>query len=126
VDKGWASYDVGPALALPAGNLDGTGPYTTKIARVGDKVLFVAATASKPAHFEVIPKEPTVETSTKKPPQLSNASLEDALRTGNMTPDDLGPDAKAQVISRTPGLRTMIEDGKGAPQPVAMSSIVKS
>ena len=63
---------------------------------------------------------------TKKLPQVSNASLEDALRTGSMTPDDLGTDAKAQVASRTPGLAKMVEEGKGAPEPQNVSDIVKT
>lgn len=54
VDKGWASFDRGPALAIPAGNLDGTGPYHTMLARIGDTVKFIAATDTAPAHFEVV------------------------------------------------------------------------
>lgn len=128
VDRSWASFSMGPALAVPAGNLDGTGPYHTKFARVGDKVLFVAAKGATPAHLEVVHEEPdpSVEgMTTKKIPQVSNASLEDALRTGAMTPDDLSEEAKAQVIGRTPGLRGMIEEGKGAPAEQAVSDLVK-
>lgn len=126
VDKSWASFDRGPAIALPAGDLFGTGPYHTKIARVGDTVKFIAATPSKPAHFEVIEGEPVGENATKKPPQVSAASLEDMLKTGVMTPDDLGPDAKGQVASRTPALSKLIEEGKNAPEPIPVSDIVKS
>ena len=125
VDKSWASFDRGPALALPAGDLFGTGPYHTKIARVGDTVKFVAATPSKAAHFVVIEGEPVEENATKKIPQVTNASLEDMLRGGTMTPDDLGPDAKAQVAGRTPGLSKLIEENKNAPEPVAVSDIMK-
>lgn len=126
VDKGWASYDLGPALALPAGDLYGDGPYTTISARVGDKVMFVAATPSRPAHFEVIAKEPVGDQATKRPPQQSAASLEDMLKTGYISPDDLGPDAKAQVVSRSPRLRALIEEGKGAPEAVAIGDYVKT
>lgn len=125
IDKSWASFSMGPALALPAGDLFGTGPYHTKIARVGDTVKFVAATPSKAAHFVVIEGEPTGENATKKIPQVTNASLEDMLRGGTMTPDDLGPDAKAQVAGRTPGLSKLIEEGKNAPDPVPVSDVVK-
>ena len=97
VDKNWASFDRGPALALPAGDLFGTGPYHTKTARVGDTVYFKAATPSKPAHFEVIEGEPVGEQATKRPPQQTPASIEDMLKTGFMTPDDLGAEAKGQV-----------------------------
>jgi hypothetical protein len=126
IDKNWASYDRGPALALPAGDLFGTGPYHTKIARVGDTVFFKAATASKPAHFEVIEGEPSPENSTIKIPQVTNASLEDMLKTGTMTPDELGPDAKAQVAGRSPGMAKLVEEGKGAPEPIAVTDLVKT
>lgn len=126
VDKSWASFDRGPAIALPAGDLFGTGPYHTKIARVGDTVVFKAATPSKPAHFEVIEGEPVGDNATKKIPQASSVSLEDALKTGVMTPDDLGPDAKAQVAGRTPGLSKLIEENKNAPEPIPVSDILKT
>ena len=126
VDKSWASYDRGPALALPAGDLFGTGPYHTKIARVGDTVKFIAATPSKPARFEVIEGEPTGDNATIKIPQVTNASLEDMLKTGTMTPDELGPDAKAQVAGRSPGLAKLVEEGKGAPEPIAVTDLVKT
>jgi len=127
IDKGWASWNNGPALALPAGDIPfGNGPYTTKIARVGDKVIFKAATPSKPAHFEVVAGEPVGEQATKKPVAATNASLEDMLKTGFMTPDDLGPDAKGQVVARSPGLKKLVEEGKGAPEPVAVTDVVKT
>jgi hypothetical protein len=125
VDKSWASYDGGPALALPV-DLLGEGPYTTITARVGDKVMFVAATPSRPAHFEVVRKEPTGDDSTAKPPQQSAASLEDMLKTGWLAPDDLGPDAKAQVLSRSPRLKDLIEKGLGAPEAVEVDTVLKT
>jgi hypothetical protein len=125
VDRSWASFDRGPALALPAGDLFGTGPYHTKIARVGDTVKFVAATPSKAAHFVVIEGEPVGENATKKIPQVTNASLEDMLKAGTMTPDELGPDAKAQVAARTPGLSKLIDEGKNAPEAIPVSDVVK-
>lgn len=129
VDKGWAGFDRGPALQVPAVDLPftGNGPYTTKVARVGDKVVFTAAKGASAARLDVIPGEPDPAKggTTKKVPQASNASLEDALKTGAMTPDDLGDDAKAQVIGRSPGLKGLIEDGKGAPEPQNVSDILK-
>ncbi len=124
-DKGWASWAQGPALALPAGDLFGTGPYHTKTARIGDTVKFVAATASKPARFEVIEGEPSPENSTLKVPQASGASLEDMLKTGVLTPDDLSDEAKGQVLSRSPGLKGLIEDGAAAPEAVPVSDLLK-
>jgi hypothetical protein len=124
IDKGWAGYSNGPALALPADPL-GEGPYTTITARVGDKVMWVAPTAARFGHFEVIEKEPDPEDSTKKPPQVSAASLEDMLKTGVLTPDELGADAKAQVSARSPRLAALIEKGTGAPEAIAVGDIVK-
>lgn len=126
VDKGWASYNMGPALAVPAGDIFGTPPYTTKVARVGDTVLFKAATPSKPAHFEVIAGEPTGENATVKVPQASAHSLEDALKTGVLTPEDLSPEAKGQVIARSPELRALVEEGKQAPDPVPVTELLKT
>ena len=110
VDKGWAGYSHGPALALPA-NLLGEGPYTTITAEVGDTVFFKAAKGAQPAHFEVIKGDASLDEGlvTRKPPQASGASLEDLIKLGLVTLDDLGADAKAQVAERSPRLRDMME-----------------
>lgn len=126
VDRNWASYSMGPALAVPAGDLFGGQPYTTNTARVGDTVMFKVATPSKPAHIVVVPGEPTDdENITLKPPQASAASLEDMIRSGVMTPDDLSPEAKGQLLSRSPHLRQLVEEGKGAPEAVPVNELVK-
>ena len=125
VDRNWAGFDRGPALQLPAGDLYGEGPYHTKVARVGDTVKFFAAQPSAPAHFEVMPGALPEEMRTKRPPQESAAALEDMVKTGVMTVDDLGADAKAQVIGRSPKLKEMIEKGKNAPEAIAPSEYLK-
>ena len=125
IDRGWAGFSQGPALALPAGDIYGGSPYTTITARVGDTVIFKAATPSMPAHFEVIPGEPVGDNATKKPPQASAASIEDMLRSGVMQPDDLGPDAMAQVAARSPKLQKLVEEGTNAPEPIPVSDLVK-
>lgn len=113
VDRNWAGYDMGPALQLPAGDIWGKPPYTTKVARIGDKVMFIATKGATPAHFEVIRGEPAVDSGlgTLKIPQVTNASLEDLLKTGNMAVGDLGVDAAAQVAMRSPELAQHIESG---------------
>lgn len=126
VDKGWASYNNGPALAVPAGDVYGAPPYTTKVARLGDTVMFKAATPAKAAHFEVIPGEPVGEQATKKVPQVSNASLEDSLKTGVMSPDDLSDEAKGQVAMRSPHLASMLDGSQTPPEAVPVSDIVKT
>jgi hypothetical protein len=128
IDKGWASFSQGPALAVPQGHLDGTGPYHTAMARVGDTVKFVAAKGAKEAHIVVIQGEPdpTKEGQvTKKPPQVTNASLEDLLRTGLLAVGDLGEDARAQVAVRSPGLKNMIENEEEIADAQKVSDIVK-
>jgi len=127
IDKNWAGFDRGPALQVPAGDLYGGAPYTTKTARVGDKVVFTAAKGGMGAKLDVIPglPDPKEGGTTKKPPQQSAVALEEALKSGSMTPDDLGDDATAQVISRTPSLRTLIEDGTGAPDAQSVGDVVK-
>lgn len=125
VDKGWASWKDGPALAVPMGDLWGEGPYHTGTARIGDTVKFLKATPSKAAHFEIIAGEPEPGKGTKRPPQQTNASLEDQLKTGYMSPDDLGDDARGQVLARSPRLAPLIEEGRGAPEPVSIPDVVK-
>lgn len=126
IDKGWASFDRGPALALPAGDLYGTGPYHTKTARVGDKIVYSAAKGAMPARFDVIPGDPVaVGEGTPKPPQQSGAQLEDLLKLGYLSPDELGADAKAQVAGRSPRFKGLIEgettDGSEVPVPEKQS-----
>src|SRR5687768_5840194 len=58
VDKGWAGFNHGPALQVPAGDFYSEGPYHTKVARPGDTVKFIAAKGSMAAHIEVIPGTP--------------------------------------------------------------------
>jgi hypothetical protein len=123
VNRAWVT---GQGLALPAGDLYGEGPYHTKTARFGDKVLFIAATPSVPAHFEVIAKEPTGEAAQALPPQQTNAQLEDLIKTGWLAPDDLSEDAKAQVTARSPRLKRLIEDNKGVPEAVPVGDYVKT
>jgi hypothetical protein len=124
IDKSWAGFSRGPALALPS-DLLGDGPYTTRMARIGDTVVFKKATPSKPAHFDVVEGEPTGENATKKPPQQTAASLEDMIKTGFMTPDDLGPIGREEVASRSPKLRTLLMEGKNAPEAIPVEDVVK-
>lgn len=125
IDKGWASWKDGPALAVPMSDLWGEGPYHTTAARVGDTVKFFKATPSKVAHFEVLAGEPEPGRGTKRPPAVTNASLEDLLKTGYIGVDDLSEDAKGQVLARSPRLKTMIEEGKGVPDPVTLTDMIK-
>lgn len=127
VDKSWASFDRGPALAIP-NDFYGTGPYTTQVARVGDKVVYTAPKGASPGKVTVIPGEPdpaVAGSGTKKPPAQSNASLEDMLKTGMLTPDQLGADAKAQVAGRSPGMARLVNEGKGAPEAQSVADQVK-
>lgn len=124
VDKSWASFDRGPALALPAGDLWGEGPYHTTTARVGDKVVFTAAKGAMPAKFTVIPGDPAASGG-KKPPQQSAASLEDMLKSGVLSPDELGADGRSQVAARSPRLVPIIEGDTEIPEAVEISEVLK-
>lgn len=59
VDKSWAAYDGGPAIAVPMGNLFGSSPQHNTIAKKGDTVKYHAPTESKGAYFEVVPVDPS-------------------------------------------------------------------
>lgn len=107
VDKSWATYSNGPALAVPTGDLTVSQPYTTTIAHKGDTVRFSLKTRTitvTPAAAPDTPAEPP-----KRAMQQSAASLEDQLKSGELTAADLDDDAKAQVASRTPGLAAELE-----------------
>lgn len=118
VDPNWAGFDRGPALQLPAGDIYGKAPYTTVTARIGDTVVYTAAKGATAGKFTVIPGEPEVDSrlGTQKQAQVTNASLEDLLKTGNMGIDELGLDAAAQVAQRSPELKPMIEGNQPAPE----------
>lgn len=119
VNRSWLGYDGGPALQVPTGDLySNEGPYTTKAAHVGDTVKFTVAKGATPAKFTVIAGEPDPNAegeATKRPVQQTNASLEDMIKGGTMSPSDLGEDAKAQVSARSPGLKPIIEGEAAAP-----------
>jgi len=126
IDKNWAGFDRGPALAVPAGDLFGDGPYHTTFAHVGDKVVFTAARGATPAKLTVIPREPGPGEVSRKPPQQSPAAVEDMLKLGIITGEDLGPDGRAQIAGRSPRLAKLVETGEGAPEnQVKISDVVK-
>jgi hypothetical protein len=129
VDKNWATFDRGPALAVPMGAMDGIAAYHTAPARPGDTVKYVAAKGASPGHFVIVPGVPDPSKPgqvTKAVPQQSAASLEDLLRGGLLTPDDLSDTDKAAVIASHPGLRGLIEEGKGAPEPQSIANTIKT
>ena len=131
VDKGWAGFDRGPALQVPVNLHGGPGPYTTTTARVGDTVKFMKNRGATPARIMVIPGEidpQAAGATTKKPPQQTNASLEDLIRTGFSAAADLNQEALTQVVSRSPWMTPYIAapDGTGAsiPTPVTVVTYV--
>ena len=109
-DKNWAAWDGGPALAVPTGDVyGGPGPYTTKVASIGDTVVFKSATYAKAAHFDIVKGTPSEEQSTPKPPQQSGASYEDLIRGGWINKADLSEADKAGISARSPGMRQYFE-----------------
>ena len=65
---------------------------------------------------------------TKRPPAYTNASLEDMIKTGWLSVDDLGADAKAQVAHRSPRLAQVMEGETDAQiaKPVEVGSVLKT
>ena len=116
VDRNWAGFDRGPALAVPAGDLYNDQPYTTQSARPGDTVKFIAAKGSLGPHIEVIRGEVDPEKGTRRIAQQSAAQEEDLLKLGWIGPDDLGEDAKAQIMGRSPKLKGLIEGTTPPPE----------
>ena len=121
IDKGWASYDRGPALAVPVGDPT-KSPYTCVVARRGDTIKYTARKNGMFGKYTVVPADPVEEgeddpNATKYPAQQSQASLEDMLASGAMAPADLSPDAKAQVMVRNPqmGVTVLGDEANTAP-----------
>jgi hypothetical protein len=100
-DKGWATYDRGPALAVPRGDPFGQ-PYSTVVARIGD-YIFVNKRGDRftVVRAEELGEEPGEETTEpQKPAQETQASLEDLDRTGFKPYEDLNIEAKSQMLAR--------------------------
>lgn len=100
VDKGWASYSAGPALAVPVGDPFGQ-PYTTKTANIGDYVFsnkdgtrFHVVTA---AEMGDDPGDVDGDHESNLPPQTSQATLEDLTKQGLVDPNE---DQLAQLAAR--------------------------
>ncbi len=113
-DKSWATYSNGPALAVPTGDLFVTQPYTTAIAHKGDTVKY--SVDSNSITVVAAPPPATPDEAPKRAVQTSAASLEDQLKSKAIEAGDLDDDAKAQVISRTPALKSKLEPD-AAPAP---------
>jgi hypothetical protein len=113
---------------VPQGDLyDNDKPYTTTIARPGDTVKFMVNKGSMPARIEVIPGalDPAKGGITKGVPQQSAAPLEDLLKGGYITPDDISDADKAKIAERGPLLKRLVEEGKGAPKAQKISDQFK-
>jgi hypothetical protein len=106
----------GPSINVPASDYPFTGAYTTLRATVGDTVVWTPAKGARGGHFDVIKGEPDTREMTKRPAQESPAQLEDLIKLGHVTPDDLGQDAKTQLLVRSPLFRPMVEEGVGLPE----------
>ena len=125
VDRGWAGFSQGPALAVPAGDLFGNGPYHTKTARPGDKVIFTAGKAGMAPKLDVVTGVPDLtEGGVKKPPQESACSVEDGLKTGLIPVETLTEADKGAIALRSPGLKQALETGKGLAEKQNVSDIV--
>lgn len=108
VDKGWATYDRGPALAVPVGDPWGQ-PYTTNTARIGDFVFankdkdrFIVVRAEE---FGEQPGDPELEPTWEnpqpaKPAGAAEASLEDLEKQDLPPYEDMTEEQQAQLRQR--------------------------
>src|SRR4051812_39875727 len=121
VDKGWATYDRGPALAVPRGNPN-KQPYNTVVARTGD-FIFVN---SKGNRFAVVRAEELGEQpgspdqqATKdkplpaKPVGTEHASLEDLDANGILPYDEMNPEQQAQMVARGTAPEEVMQEAAG-------------
>jgi type II secretory pathway pseudopilin PulG len=112
IDQGWASYDAGPALAVPQGD-PSKAPYTTQPARIGDTVTYTPGKGGSFGGFKVVRAEETGsqpgpefratgpgETPSFRPAAQTEADLNDLVRSGMTNPDEMDPDARAQWEAR--------------------------
>ena len=122
VDRGWMSYDRGPALAVPKGD-PRKQPYSTVPCRVGDTIVHTPGESEDdPGSFEVVRAEETGRDpggEPWRPPGMAEASLEDLVKTGNVSPDDMNEEARAQYEARKMGSPLNPESAKAANQPKA-------
>jgi hypothetical protein len=119
IDRGWASYDAGPALAVPRGDPNAS-PYTTVSARVGDTVVYTPpkGRGGGTGTYTVVRAEESGEqpgaeplnlgagdrsTPTFRPAAQTEATLEDLVKTGMVSPDEMDPEARAQYEARRAG-----------------------
>lgn len=107
-DKGWATYDRGPALAVPKGN-PLASPYTTETARIGDMVIankrgdrFTVVHAEDMGEEPGDPNNPatTDKPLPHKPVGTSETSLEDLDKTGILPYEEMNPEQQAQMVAR--------------------------
>lgn len=125
-DKGWATYDQGPALAVPVGDPFGQ-PYTTAVARIGDTVIRTNTSRDgHPRHdrFKVIPAQelglqPGGDQPSNLPAQTTQATLEDLDKTGLLPKEEMNLEQQAQMDVRAVASGTQLPDGNlpgsGAP-----------
>ncbi len=127
VDRGWAAFDAGPALAVPNGDPNGQ-PYTTTVARKGDTVLRHPAAGNltydtykvvraeemggQPGGDPVDPASPSF-----RPAQETNASLEDMAKTGILE-EGVDPDAEAQLEARRNTAPVMSDEERKAQEQI--------
>ena len=125
IDRNWAGFSQGPALQVPAGDLYGSGPYHTKVARPGDTVVFKAGRAGMAPKLDVVPGVPDLtEGGVKKPPQESACSVEDGLKTGLIPMSTLTEADKGAIALRSPGLKQALDTDTALAEDQKVSEIM--
>jgi hypothetical protein len=107
IDKSWIG--AGPSIKVPVGDYPFGSPYTTEKAEVGDEVQYLPPSATSGGHFIVVKNaDARVVERAAKPAQASAASLEDLIKTGHVTADELSAGEKLQVAVRSPRFRPLL------------------
>ncbi len=130
VDKGWATYDRGPALAVPRGDPN-KGPYATTVARIGDfvyvnkkgnryAVLRAEELGEQPGSPTQLPTEE--KPLPAKPVGTEHASLEDLDQLGILPFDQMNEEQQAQMIARGTAPPEAMEEAGLGPSGLAGSS----
>lgn len=121
IDKGWAGTYAGqPALHVPLQSVHSNGPYGTRPAVAGDKIIFEPQGPISGRYLvEHAPSDAPGQWQ-PKPPQMTGASMEALITYGYLTIDDLTPASRAELARNNPrwAKKLGLDDPKAMTQPL--------
>ena len=103
IDKGWAgTYGGQPALHIPMQSVHSNGPYGTRPAVAGDKIIFEPQGPISGRYLvEHAPSDAPGQVQFK-PPQMTGATMEALITYGYLSIDDLTAASKAELARNNP------------------------